>query len=343
MESFQNPTNGIVISGNEYQLEIKQKELYRSANKYISKSKAENTIRSYVTLWREFENWCAHHGFPSLPSTEKAVICYITDLADNGSFVKKEDGTIERHPLKATSIQQRLYAIRFWHKAKGYVSPTYSFNVKETMSGIKNAKGTAPDQKRAADIEIIKAICRTIPDTLAGHRDRALLLVGFAFGARRSELVSLNVEDIRYNHKGMELFIRRSKTDQEGKGRSPVIFYGQYPETCPVRSLQKWLKVAEIKSGPIFRKIDKHGNIGDSLSADGFRYIFERLIKNAGFDPSDFSPHSLRHGFVTTAHYAGKDEHSIMRQTGHRSIQTMRRYIDDADRFVNNATDGIGL
>jgi site-specific recombinase XerD len=347
MEKSKKPIVNVGITKEENRNKLEgarsKEELLQSAKKYISKSKSKNTLRTYVNGWKEFEDWCLHHGFSSMPASEETVISYISDLADRGSFQIKPSGEIERRPLKAVSIQQRLYAIRFWHQAKGYPSPTYSFKVRDTMAGIRNDKGTLPSQKRAADVEIIKAICRIIPDTLTGHRNRALLLLGFCFGARRSELISVDVEHIRYTNKGLELLIPRSKTDQEGKGRKPVIFYGEYPETCPVRSLQKWLKVSGISSGAIFRKIDRHGNIGERLTPDGFRYIFERMIKNAGFNPKDFSPHSLRHGFITTAYLAGKDEQSIMMQTGHRSTQTMRRYIDDAVHYINNATDGIGL
>jgi integrase len=345
MKSFQSPSNEVGIIGKENELsEIHKQRLHDRAKEYMRKARSENTLRVYGRMWREFADWCEDHGYSPLPATEETVIYYLTDLADNGSYIKKENGTIERKPLKAQSIQQRLYAIQFRHKTKGFVSPTHSIYVKDTMAGIKSDKGTAPDQKRAADVEIIKAICRTIPDDLTGIRNRALLLTGFGFGSRRSELVNVHVEHVRFTHKGMEIFIPRSKTDQQGKGRTPVIFYGQSPETCPVRSLQKWLKVSGITSGPVFRKIDKHGNIGRSgLSADGFRYIFNQLIKQAGFEPSDFSPHSLRSGLITTAHLLGRDEHSIMQQTGHKSIQIMRRYIDSADRYINNVTDGIGL
>lgn len=345
MEPFQSPTNKIEIVDNQNDLmSIHKQRLHDRAQDYMRKARSENTLRTYRQMWKEFVDWCEDHGFPFLPTTEEAVIYYLTDLADNGSYIKKENGTIERKPLKAQSIQQRLYAIRFRHKTKGFVSPTYSIFVKDTMSGIKSAKGTAPNQKQAADLEIIKAICRTIPETTTGIRNRALLLTGFGFGSRRSELVSVQVEHVRFIPKGMEIFIPKSKTDQQGKGRTPVIFYGHTPETCPVRSLKKWIKVSGITSGPLFRKIDKHGNIGNrGLSADGFRYIFNQLIEQAGFDPADFSPHSLRSGLITTAHYLGKDEHSIMQQTGHKSIQTMRRYIDSTNRYINNVTDGIGL
>lgn len=324
MNSFQNPTNEIIRDNNSTVAAYQRK-----SKKYMEAAKAPNTVKAYQTDWKDFTNWCKENNKIPLPADPIDVSDYLADLADSGK--------------KTSTIQRRIASISQAHQMKGYPTPTKTAIVHTTWQGIRNELGTAPKQKRAADIEIIKAICRTIPDTLNGHRNRALLLVGFAFGSRRSELISLNVEDIIYNHKGMELFIRKSKTDQEGKGRKPVIFYGQYPETCPVRSLQKWLKEGNVTSGAIFRKVDRHGNVGDRLTADGFRYIFEKLIEKAGFYKSDFSPHSLRHGFITTAHIAGKDEHSIMRQTGHKSVQTMRRYIDDADRFVNNATDGIGL
>jgi site-specific recombinase XerD len=326
MESFQNPTNKLEIISDEKSAPT----LYESkAKKYIESSKAANTKKAYRTDWQHFLDWCQKNKINPIPADPEKVSEYIADLADQG--------------YKPSTIQRRIASISQAHQMAGFESPTHTAKVRTTWQGIRRELGTAPKQKKAASIEIIRAMCQTIPETLIGHRDRALLLIGFASGSRRSELISLNVEDVEFSHEGVTLHIQRSKTDQEGRGRKVGIKFGSHPQTCPVRALQKWISESGITTGALFRKVDRHGNVKGRLTGDGVAYIIKQISKRAGFDPKEFAGHSLRRGFITTAHRNKKSEHVIMKQTGHKSIQTMRRYIEDADVFTDNATDGIGL
>jgi site-specific recombinase XerD len=326
MESFQKPSNEVEIACHENSTPARYKS---KATKYIESSKSANTKKAYRTDWQHFLDWCNQQNVISMPADPQTVSDYIADLADQG--------------FKPSTIQRRIASISQAHQMAGFESPTHTATVRTTWQGIRRELGTAPKQKKAASIEIIKAMCRTIPDTLIGHRDRALLLIGFASGSRRSELVSLDVEDVEFSHEGVTLHIRRSKTDQEGRGRKVGIKFGSHPQTCPVRALQKWINESGITTGALFRRVDRHNNVKDRLTGDGVAYIIKRISKRAGFDPKEFAGHSLRRGFITTAHRKRKGEYAIMKQTGHKSIQTMRRYIEDADVFVDNATDEIGL
>ena len=183
-----------------------------------------------------------------------------------------------------------------------------------------------------------------LPDRLLGVRDRALLLVGFAGAFRRSELVSLNVRDLKFTNDGLTVTLRRSKTDQEGSGRKVGIPYGSSPETCPVRSLRAWLEASGIESGPVFRPINRHGQIRPSrLSDRAVALIVKRAAEAAGKDPAEFAGHSLRSGLATAAAIGGASERAIMKQTGHRSTAMVRRYIRDGSLFRENAAARVGL
>ncbi len=180
-------------------------------------------------------------------------------------------------------------------------------------------------------------------ELLDGVGDRALLLLGFAGAFRRAELVGLDVEDLTETDEGLEVMIRRSKTDQEGAGRKVGVPFGSDPATCPVRSVRAWRQAAGVDTGPLFRGV-LHGRlVSERLSTLGVARAVKRAAKAAGLDPSKFSGHSLRAGLVTCAARAGKSLNAIMEQTGHRSVPMVRRYIRDASLFKDNAAAGIGL
>jgi len=171
-----------------------------------------------------------------------------------------------------------------------------------------------------------------------------LILLGFAGAFRRSELVSLDVEDCTFGKDGLTITLRRSKTDQEGFGRKIGIPYGSNPSTCPIRTTQSWIEHAGIVTGPIFRSIHRHGRIqpGRLAGADVAR-VMKKLAERAGLDPLKYAGHSLRAGHATSAAIAGASERSIMNQTGHRSVQMLRRYIRDANLFRENSAGKLGL
>ncbi|MDR6224354.1 site-specific integrase [Desmospora profundinema] len=304
-------------------------ETVKKARDYTAQAKAGNTTRAYGADWRDFTEWCTQHGRDPLPADPQTVAYYIADLAER---------------RKPSTIQRRLSAVSQAHQAAGYDTPTASILVRSVWAGIRRAKGTRQEGKLPLLVEDLRLILRHVPDDLPGRRDRALLLVGFAGAFRRRELVSLDVGDIQITGRGMVILLRRSKTDQEGIGRKIGIPYGSSPHTCPVEALQEWLAASKIGHGPLFRPINRHGQIRNMrLSDKSVALIVKRRAAEAGLDPRRFSGHSLRAGLATTAAMAGKDERAIMEQTGHKSTQMVRRYIRDGSLFRDNAATGIGL
>jgi integrase len=254
-------------------------------------------------------------------------------------------------------MRKRLVAISQAHKAAGHVpSPTEAEAVRRTVSGIARSKGTRQRQVTPLRLTTLLAMLEAIPeDNLLAVRDRAILLLGFASGMRRSELSGLDVEDLCEVDEGLDVLIRRSKTDQEGAGRTIGIPRGRHPETCPVIAVQRWLTVSGITSGALFRRLIPNGRPGTALrhprgragvqrlSAQGIASVVQHAAERAGLDPAEFAGHSLRAGFATEAAAQGASERAIMRQTGHRSVDMVRRYIREGDRYRDNAAAMLGL
>jgi integrase len=212
------------------------------------------------------------------------------------------------------------------------------------MKGIRRTKGVAPAQKSAALTDDIRAMVEATDSGLIGMRDRALILLGFAGAFRRSELVGLSVEDCEFGNDGLTVTLRRSKTDQTGAGRKIGVPYGSNPETCPVRTLQLWIEQVAITGGLLFRSITRHGQIrSGGLSGGDVARVVKKLAERAGLDPAKYAGHSLRAGHATSAAIAGASERSIMNQTGHRSVQMVRRYIRDGSLFRENSAGKLGL
>src|SRR4051812_14144639 len=216
--------------------------------------------------------------------------------------------------------------------------------VAETLKGIKRTHGSAATQKAPVLTEDLRVMLRLIPDTLHGTRDRALLLVGFAGAFRRSELVTLDIHDLKFQAEGLLINLRRSKTDQEGLGRVVAIPEGRHLETCPVRALRLWIDSAPITEGPIFRSMRKGDTLQPGrLTGHAVAAIVKKYANAAGLPVHLFSGHSLRAGFVTSAARAGEPERRIMRQTGHKSIEMVLRYVRQANAFTDNAVRSLGL
>ena len=307
---------------------------------FIRASKSENTLRGYQSDWRAFCAWCEVHRVCPLPATAETVAAFIAESAGR---------------LKVGSVQRRLNAIAEAHKAVGLESPTHSAIVANTMKGIRRTKGTAPAQKAATLIDDIRAMVDATDAGLIGLRDRALILLGFAGAFRRSELVELRVDDCVFGKDGLTVTLRRSKTDQAGAGRKIGIPYGSNPETCPVRNLNEWTEQAGIErtggpgalsapGGPLFRSINRHGQVQQGgLSGIDVARVVKKLATRAGLDAAKYAGHSLRAGHATSAAIAGASERSIMNQTGHRSVQMVRRYIRDGSLFRENSAGKLGL
>jgi integrase len=219
-----------------------------------------------------------------------------------------------------------------------------SMLILETLKGIKRTHGTVSKQKTPILTEDLRMMLRLVPNSMHGVRDRAILLIGFAGAFRRSELVALDFSDLSFQPEGLLLTLRRSKTDQEGQGRRVAIPHGSHSETCPVQALDAWLRAAEITDGPVFRSVRKGGVVCESrLSGHAVALIVKRLAKKLGLTAESISGHSLRAGFVTSAARAGEPERRIMRQTGHKSIEMVLRYVRQANAFSDNAFKSLGL
>lgn len=304
-------------------------QLGEQAKAFAGKSKAENTKIAYSSDWADFTAWCAANARQPLPASSETIADYAADMAQR---------------LKASTISRRLSAIRAAHKIAGFGNPADSPIVDAVLEGISRALGTAPSQKTPALTEDIKAMVDTLDDSLLGQRDRAMLLVGFAGAFRRSELIALNAEDVTESRDGLTIFISRSKTDQEGKGRFVGIPYGSNPATCPVRAFQDWKRASGIITGSLWRVIGRKGELSaDRLTTHAVARIIKRCAERAGLDPANYSGHSLRAGLVTSAAKAGVRESDIMRQTGHKSHDTLKKYIRKATLFEDNAAAKVGL
>ncbi len=299
------------------------------AREFARQSKAENTLRGYRADWRDFCAWCERSGQRPLPASPEAVAAYIAECAGR---------------LKVGSIQRRLNAIAEAHKAMGLDSPTAAGIVRNTLKGIRRALGTAAVQKSPALTADIRTMVDTTDAGLIGVRDRAIVLAGFAGAFRRAEIVGLDVSDLTFSREGLTVMLRRSKTDQEAQGRKIGIPYGSNPETCPVRTLQAWLEQAGVTEGPVFRSLNRHGAVQrDRLSPVDVARVVKKLAHRAGLDPAKYAGHSLRAGHATSAAASGASERSIMNQTGHRSVQMVRRYIREGNLFRENSAGKLGL
>lgn len=298
---------------------------------YIAAALASGTQRMYTARWRMFVAWCKKHGRTPLPADPAIVANYLAELANAGKSVS----TIAGHRL----------AIATAHKVAGCdTSPTEKEVVRLTMKGIRRKLGIRPHSKTALHTRDMREMIRALPENLGGTRDRALLLLGFAGAMRRSELVALDVADVELRREGLRILIRRSKEDQDGEGQIIGIPYGSHFETCPVRALQDWLDAAHIIEGSLFRPVAKGGHLQPGrLSNRAVAEIVKRSAKRVGLEPTKFAGHSLRSGFATTAAEQGVPERHIMRQTRHKSLHMVRRYIQEGELFRDNPAASIGL
>ena len=290
-------------------------------------SKARATQDAYESDFRIFESWCRPCGLSALPATAESLCAFLADQASLGK--------------RASTLGRRLAAIRYFHRAASFDTPTGDEKVKAVLSGIRRTIGAAPSRKRAATSDLVLSM---IPrgDSLRELRNRAIILVGFAGAFRRSELVALDVSDIEETAEGMLVTLRRSKTDQEGLGRRVAIPRGEI--ACPVAALRAWLNAANITEGAIFRRIvnKRAQRVTDRpLAGRNVASIVKQSAANLGFDPLSFAGHSLRAGFVTSAVKRGANLIKITDVTGHRSLEMLKTYSRDAEAFVGHAVAGL--
>lgn len=296
---------------------------------YILSCRSQSTRKAYQCDWTHFTKWCQSHNLEPLPATPKTIALYLTDMAQL---------------FKPITLTRRLASISVMHQQTDYSSPTGNILVRDTLSGIRRHHGTA--QTRKAPIRASN-ICRAIdviPNDLRGLRDKALLLIGYTGALRRSELAALDAEDVVLVDQGIRLTIRHSKTDQEGQGVVMGIGYGANPSTCPVRALMSWIEAAKISSGPLFRPVRGHSQIGTTrLCNRTIALIIKGLALKLGLDPKAISGHSLRAGFITDQYAAGTAEALIMARSRHKSHSVMAAYRREADMFAFDYAGVAGL
>ncbi|WP_288905356.1 site-specific integrase [uncultured Sneathiella sp.] len=286
---------------------------------YVQDAISPNTRRAYKSDLAHFEQWGG-----LIPATKEMVAAYLADHAGK---------------LAIATLQRRLASISTAHGAMGLESPTASKLVQTTLRGIRKRHGKPQKQAKPLLVEDLFRIMPLLGDSVKETRDRALLLIGFAGGFRRSELVGLNVEDIETVRQGLVITITRSKTDQTGEGRKIGIPFARGAH-CPVLALEAWLKLANIAAGPLFRPVTRHGESKDTrLSKEAVSRIVKQYAEVIGLDPSNYSGHSLRAGLATSAAQAGVSTLAIRRQTGHRSDAMLNRYVRQGELFTNNAAN----
>ena len=285
--------------------------------KNLKNSKANNTLRAYQSDFRDFSLFCSKNGFSSLPTQPKIIALYLTNLSKSAKF---------------STLKRRIASISVIHKLKGHYLDTKHPIIMENLHGIKRTLGSRQKAKKPILINDLKLIIKAIDKEKI--RDKALILIGFAGGFRRSELVNIYYEDVEFVTEGVKILIKRSKTDQSGEGIIKAIPYFDNQEFCPVTTLKNYIneKFLNTNEGKVFEISDK-----------SVALIIKKYAEKAGLDSSKYAGHSLRSGFATTAAEFGAEERNIMAMTGHKTTQMVRRYIHEANLFKNNALNKIKI
>ena len=300
---------------NELITDVKSLEIETLKN--LKNSKANNTLRAYQSDFRDFSAFCFKNGLCSIPTQPKIIALYITHLSKSSKF---------------STLKRRIASISVIHKLKGHYLDTKHPIIMENLHGIKRTLGSRQKAKKPLLINDLKLIIKAIDKEKI--RDKALILLGFSGGFRRSELVSILHEDIEFVPEGIKILIKRSKTDQSGEGIVKAIPYFDNQEFCPVLTLKDYInkKISKKNEDKIFEISDK-----------SVALIIKKYAQKAGLDSSKYAGHSLRSGFATTAAEFGAEERNIMAMTGHKTTQMVRRYIQEANLFKNNALNKIKI
>jgi len=304
---------------NELITDIKSLELETLKN--LRNSKSANTLRAYQADFKDFSAFCAKNGLSSMPTEPKILSLYLTHLSATSKF---------------STLKRRIASISVIHKVKGHYLDTKHPLIMENLHGIKRIKGSNQKAKKPILINDLKIIINAIGQANQSEnkkiRDKAIILIGFSGGFRRSELVNIEYEDVEFVSEGVKIFIKRSKTDQSGEGMIKAIPYFDNKSFCPVNALKHWIEYSQIKSGKLFDISDK-----------SVALIIKKYTSLAGLDPNKYSGHSLRSGFATSTAESGAEERNIMAMTGHKTTQMVRRYIQEANLFKNNALNKIKI
>ena len=304
---------------NDLITDIKSLELETIKN--LRNSKSANTLRAYQSDYNDFSLFCSKNGFQALPTQPKILALYITHLSSYSKY---------------STLKRRLASISILHKTKGHYIDTKHPIIMENLMGIKRTNGSNQKGKKPLLINELKVLINAIHESNEKDnrkiRDKALVLIGFSGGFRRSELVDIEYEDLEFVSEGVKIFVKRSKTDQSGEGMTKAIPYFDNEKFCPVSSLKSWIEILDLKKGKIFDVSDK-----------SVALIIKKYANYAGLDSNRYAGHSLRSGFATSTAEAGAEERSIMAMTGHKSTEMVRRYIKEANLFKNNALNKIKI
>ena len=300
----------------------------------LKNSKANNTVRAYKSDFNDFGLFCAKNNFKSLPSEPKIVSLYLTHLSTKDA--------------KMSTLKRRLVSIGVIHRLKGHYLDTKHPSIIENIMGIKRRKGSIQKGKKPILINHLREIIRVIDEQdkepIRKLRDRSIILIGFSGGFRRNEIVSLDYDDLDFVTEGLKINLKRSKTDQYGEGSVKGLPYFDSSKYCPVVTIKNWIETSKIDSGPLFRRFTKGSNLSKNrLTDQSVALIIKDYLQLAGIDSKNYSGHSLRSGFATTAAESGAEERTIMAMTGHKSPEMVRRYIKEANLFKNNALNKIKI
>jgi len=300
----------------------------------LKSSKANNTVRAYKSDFKDFALFCAKNAFKNLPTEPKVVSLYLTYLSTKEA--------------KMSTLKRRLVSIGVIHKLKGHYLDTKHPSIIENIMGIKRRKGSIQKGKKPILINNLKNIINVIDqqknEEIKKLRDRSIILIGFSGGFRRNEIVSLDYDDLDFVPEGLKINLRRSKTDQFGEGFTKALPYFDNSQYCPVVSLKKWIAISKITSGAVFRRFSKGSKLSKNrLTDQTVALLIKEYLQLTGIDSKNYSGHSLRSGFATSAAESGVEERSIMAMTGHKSTEMVRRYIKEANLFKNNALNKIKI
>jgi site-specific recombinase XerD len=298
----------------------------------LKSSKASNTVRAYKSDFNDFSLFCIQNGFKQLPSEPKVVSLYLTHLSTKET--------------KMSTLKRRLVSIGVIHKLKGHYLDTKHPSIIENIMGIKRRKGSIQKAKKPLLINYLKELINVIDDNkdeeIKKLRDRTIILIGFSGGFRRNEIVSLDYDDLDFVPEGVKINLKRSKTDQFGEGSLKGLPYFDNSKYCPVLSVQKYLEKSNIRAGALFRRFNKGSILSKNrLTDQTVAILIKKYLQLAGIDSKNYSGHSLRSGFATSAAESGAEERSIMAMTGHKSTEMVRRYIKEANLFKNNALNKV--
>lgn len=298
-----------------------------TAARLIAAARSPRTTAEYRRDWARFTEWAQALGIDPRSAQPEHVAAYVGHLTDAGR--------------KASTISRAVYAlaVTFDDLGRGDDNPARHPGVRRTLKGMRRTVGTAPKRARALSTTELGRMSSHLPDTLIGQRDRALLLIGFAAALRRSEISALDAGDLTDSLSGLEVRVRRSKTDQEGEGATIPVAPSADPVCCPVLAWRTWRNAAQLEDGPAFRSIDRHGRMGGRLSARAVTTVLERSAARAGVSTDGLSAHSLRAGYVTTAAQRGHRELDIREISRHRSLTVLQGYVRRATVWQNPATD----